>query len=163
MSITFTEQDKQELAGIRARYPDGRAATLPALHFAQRKFGCVSSEVIDLVSSELALSRSHVLNVATFYTMYNKKPVGRFHIQVCTNISCSLLGARSLVEHLEEKLGIKPGETTEDGLFTLNEVECLGSCGTAPMMQVNDVFYENLTIPRLDELIQEMRKGEINV
>ncbi len=163
MAISFTEQDKQELAAIRAKYPDGRAATLPALHFAQRKFGYVSPEVIDLVSSELALSRSHVLNVATFYTMYNKKPVGKYHIQVCTNIACSLLGARTLVEHLHDVLGIKPGETTEDGLFTLTEVECLGSCGTAPMMQVNDTFFENLTIGRLDEVLRGLRKGEIDV
>jgi len=163
MSLTFTQEDKQELAGIRAHYPDGRAATLPALHFAQRKFGHVSAEVIDLVAAELALSRSHVLNVATFYTMYNKKPVGKYHIQICTNISCSLLGARRLVEHLTALLGIQPGETTEDGLFTLTEVECLGSCGTAPMMQVNDTFFENLTEARLDELFQSMKKGEIDV
>ncbi len=162
MAFTFNEQDKEQLAEIRSHYPDAKAATLPALHFAQNLNGYVSEEVIDEVACALDLPRAHVLNVATFYTMYNKKPVGRFHIQVCTNISCSLLGARHLVEKLEEELGISPGETTEDGMFTLTEVECLGSCGTAPMMQVNDSFYENLTEQKLLNLIDAMRKGEID-
>ncbi len=162
MAFVFTKQDKERLAEIRSHYPDARAATLPALHFAQDLNGYVSEEVIDQVASALELPKAHVLNVATFYTMYNKKPVGRYHIQVCTNISCSLLGARHLVDKLTEVLGIQPGETTEDGMFTLSEVECLGSCGTAPMMQVNDDFHENLTDQKLMNLIDAMRKGDID-
>lgn len=162
MAFVFSEQDKKKLAEIRSHYPDARAATLPALHYAQDLNGFVSEDVIDQVASELDLPRAHVLHVATFYTMYNKKPVGRFHIQVCTNIACSLLGARHLVQKLEEELGISPGDTSEDGMFTLTEVECLGSCGTAPMMQVNDSFYEDLTEQKLLNLIDAMRKGEID-
>jgi len=163
MSVTFTEQDIRDIEQIRGRYPNARAATLPVLHYAQKKFGYVSEDVIRLVAQTIEQPEAHVLNVATFYTMYNKKPVGKYHIQICTNISCSLLGARKLVDTLVELLGIRPGETTEDGLFTLTEVECLGSCGTAPMMQVNDRFFENLTQEKVVELVESMRKGEIDV
>ena len=96
-------------------------------------------------------------SVAAFYTMYNKKPVGRYHIQVCTNVSCSLLGSEHIVEFLSKKLGIKKGETTHDKKFTISEVECLGSCGTAPMMQINDGYYEDLTEQRIEEILRELR------
>lgn len=162
MAFVLTKEDKDRIAEIRSRYPDARAATLPALHYAQDLNGYVSDEVIAQVAEVLDLSRAHVLNVATFYTMYNRKPVGRYHIQVCTNISCSLMGARHLVDTLKDQLGIEPGETTADGMFTLTEVECLGSCGTAPMMQVNDRFYESLNEQKLLNLIEAMRKGEID-
>jgi NADH-quinone oxidoreductase subunit E len=104
----------------------------------------------------LGLSRARVDGVITFYTMFNKKPVGRHHLQVCRNVSCSLLGAIHLIEHISEKLGITPGETTGDGRFTLSLVECLGSCGTAPVMQVNDDYVENLDKEKIDELLDTL-------
>jgi NADH-quinone oxidoreductase subunit E len=100
---------------------------------------------------------SHVIGVATFYTMFNKKPVGKYHIQVCTNVSCQLLGAEKISEYICKKLNIPIGNTTPDNLFTVSEVECLGSCGTAPMMQVNDYYHENLTTSKIDKLLQELK------
>ena len=163
MAVRFDENDVKILEGIRAKYPNNQACTLPFLHYAQDKFGYVSMDVIKLVAQTLNLPVAHVLNVATFYTMFNKKPVGKYHLQICTNISCSLLGARRLVDKLQELLGIKPGETTEDGMFTLTEVECLGSCGTAPVIQVNDTYFENLDEKKVEDLIESLRKGELDV
>ncbi len=163
MALRFDENDMKELEKIRAKYPNNKACTLPFLHYAQDKFGYVSQDVVKLVAETLQLPVGHVLSVATFYTMYNKKPVGKYHLQVCTNISCSLLGAKRLVEKLNELLGIKPGETTEDKMFTLSEVECLGSCGTAPVIQVNDSYFENLDEKKVEDLIESLRKGELDV
>jgi len=133
------------------------AGVLPVLWLAQEQFGWISDEVMHYVAELLDVPFNHILGVVTFYTMYNKKPVGRYHIQVCANVSCMLRGSDNLVEHLEKKLGIKVGETTPDKMFTLDEVECLGSCGTAPMMQVNDDYYENLSAEKVDELLDEFR------
>lgn len=163
MSLRFTEQDMIEIEAICRKYPEKRAATLPALHFAQKKFGYVSEDAVRVVANALELPMAHVLGVATFYTMYNNKPVGRYHIQVCTNISCALMGSREIFQHLRQKLGIGAGETTEDELFTLQEVECLGSCGTAPTIQVNEQYFESMTIEKVDELIESLKKGEIDV
>lgn len=163
MALIFNEQEKKEIAEICVRYPNRKAATLPVLHFAQNKFGYISDEAIALVAEELDIPVAHVLNVATFYTMYNKKPVGKYHIQVCTNISCALLDARKIYNHLKQLLAIESGETTPDGLFTLTEVECLGSCGTAPTIQVNERFFERITIDSVDALIESLKKGEIDV
>jgi NADH-quinone oxidoreductase E subunit len=124
---------------------------------AQEQFGWISDEVMYYVGELLDVPYNHILGVVTFYTMYNKKPVGKFHIQVCANVSCMLRGSDSLVEHLERKLGVKVGETTSDKMFTLDEVECLGSCGTSPMMQVNDDYYDNLTEEKVDHLLDEFR------
>ncbi len=163
MALRFDENDMKALEKIRERYPNNTACTLPFLHYAQDRFGYVSDDVIKLVAETLNLPVAHVLNVATFYTMFNKKPVGKYHLQVCTNISCSLLGARRLVDKLEEILGIKPGETTDDGMFTITEVECLGSCGTAPVIQVNETYFENLDEKKVEDLIESLRKGELDV
>jgi len=138
------------------------AAVLPTLWLAQEQFGWISEDVMHYVADLLKVSYNHILGVVTFYTMYNKKPVGKYHIQVCANVSCMLRGSDNLVEHLERKLGVKVGETTPDKLFTLDEVECLGSCGTAPMMQVNDDYYENLTAEKIDKLLEEFT-GKKNV
>ena len=157
--VTFSEKAKAEFEEVLKRYPDKQAALLPALHLAQREFGYISREVMDYVASLLKLPPSEVYGVATFYTMYNKKPVGKYFIQVCKNISCSMLGAEDIVKHIEEKLGIRTGETTKDNMFTLATVECLGSCGTAPMMQINDDYYENLTGEKVDEIIDSLKKA----
>jgi NADH-quinone oxidoreductase E subunit len=101
-------------------------------------------------------SPAEIEGVATFYTMYNRVPVGKYHVQICRNISCSLLGAEHLIEHVSKKLGVRPGETTPDGKFTLAKVECLGSCGTAPVMQVNDEYHENLTVESIDRILDQL-------
>ncbi|MCL5020102.1 MAG: NADH-quinone oxidoreductase subunit NuoE [Bacteroidetes bacterium] len=154
----FTEENLRKVEEIKKRYPKPMAALLPVLWLAQEQFGWISEETMHYVAGLLGLPFNHVLGVVTFYTMYNKKPVGKYHIQVCGNVSCMLRGADNLVEHIEHKLGVKVGETTPDRMFTLSEVECLGSCGTAPMMQVNNDYYEDLTAEKIDNLIEEFRK-----
>jgi NADH-quinone oxidoreductase E subunit len=152
--VVLSEQSKREIQKLRAEYPDPQSVLLPALHLAQRDYGgWLPEQAFDEVAQVMGLSSTKVAAVATFYTMLNKKPVGRHLIQVCTNISCSLLGADHLLSYIGRKLGIDVGETTSDGKFTLLEVECLGSCGTAPMMQVDDAYYENLTEERVDQIL----------
>lgn len=151
--MEFSPEAMKEVEKLLSRYPIKEAALLPLLHIAQREFGHVSLEAEAYVASLLDLPAPRVHGVSTFYTMYNKKPVGKYHVQVCTNISCSLMGAEHLVKCLEKKLGIKPGQTTADGKFTLSEVECLGSCGTAPVMQINDDYYEDLTEAKIDQIL----------
>lgn len=155
--MEFSAEAKKKLEKLLTRYPTKEAALLPALHLAQKEFGWVSPEVEEYVAKTLELPPVRVHGVATFYTMYNKKPVGRYHVQVCTNIGCSLLGSDNLVKYISRKLGIKPGETSQDGKFTLSEVECLGSCGTAPVMQINDDYHESLTEKRIDEILDGLK------
>ena len=156
----LSEKLKIRITQLKERYPQSKSALLPVLHLAQREHdGWLSEEVMAEVAEVMALPSAEVRSVVSFYTLFNRQPVGRYLVQVCTNISCSLLGAEHIVNHLERKLGIGVGETTPDGLFTLLEVECLGSCGTAPMMQVNDTYYENLTVERVDQILSELAKG----
>ena len=157
MSIAFSDAGRAEFERLLTRYPDKWAAILPALHLAQKEFGHVSDEAIVYIAGLLSTSPAHIEGVATFYTMYNRKPVGRYHVQICRNLSCSLMGAEALIAHVSKKLGIRPGETTADGTFTLTEVECLGSCGTAPVMQVNDDYYENLTESTVDAILDGLK------
>ncbi|MBI5575888.1 MAG: NADH-quinone oxidoreductase subunit NuoE [Deltaproteobacteria bacterium] len=156
MSVVFSENGRREFEALLARYPDKEAAILPTLHIAQREFGHVSDEAVVYVAGLLGFTPARIEGVATFYTMYNRKPVGKYHVQICRNISCSLLGAEHLIGHLSKKLGVKPGETTPDGKFTLSTAECLGSCGTAPVMQVNDDYHENLTEEKIDALLDRL-------
>ena len=156
MSAVFSENTRRELDAILSRYPEKEAAILPVLYLAQREFGYVSDEAIVYVAGLLGVTPARIEGVATFYTMFNRKPVGKYHVQICRNISCSLLGAEHLIEHVSKKLGIRPGETTPDGKFTLSRAECLGSCGTAPVMQVNDDYHENLTRERIDALLDRL-------
>ena len=127
---------------------------LPTRRLAQEEFGYVSSDVMEFVAKLLDVPVARVRGVATFYTMYDKKPVGKYHIQVCQNLTCSLMGAESIISYLERKLGIKVGETTDDKRFTLSRVECLGACGTAPVMQINDDYYEDLTPEKVEEILK---------
>ena len=155
--MALSEQSKREIQKIRDEYPDAQSALLPALFLAQQDYcGWLPEEAFDEIAEAMGLAPTQVAAAATFYTMLNKKPVGRHLIQVCTNISCSLLGAEHLLSYISRKLGIEVGETTEDGRFTLLEVECLGSCGTAPMMQVDDAYHENLTEEKVDQILAEM-------
>lgn len=154
----FTEENLRRVEEIKKRYPKPMAALLPVLWVAQEQFGWISEDVMRYIADLLGVPFNHVLGVVTFYTMYNRKPVGKYHIQVCANVSCMLRGSDNLIEHLENRLGVKVGETTSDKLFTLSEVECLGSCGTAPMMQVNNDYYDNLTSEKIDNLLEEFKK-----
>ena len=158
----FTEENLRKIEEIRKRYPKPMAAVLPVLWLAQEQFGWISEEVMHYVAEVLDVPFSHILGVVTFYTMYNKKPVGKYHIQICANVSCMLRNSDSLVEHLERRLAIKVGETTPDKMFTLDVVECLGSCGTAPMMQVNDDYYENLDAEKVDLLLNEFKGKKVD-
>jgi NADH-quinone oxidoreductase E subunit len=156
-AIVLTEESKASILHARDGFPDPQSALLPALYIAQADFGgWLPQQAVEQVAVIMELPVSFVAAVASFYTLLHRQPVGRHLIQVCTNISCSLLGAGRLVDHLAEKLGIRPGETTADGKFTLLEVECLGSCGTAPMMRVDDAYYEDLTEGKIDQILAEL-------
>lgn len=153
----LSESSRAEIRRICKEYPDPQSALLPALYRAQEDCGGWLPEgAFEEVAAETDVPLTLVASVASFYTMLNLRPVGRHLIQICTNISCSLLGAGRLAEHIGRKLQVKPGETTADGKFTLLEVECLGSCGTAPMMQVDDQYYESLTEDRVDEILASL-------
>jgi NADH-quinone oxidoreductase subunit E len=154
--FAFTPAEKKRLKEIKSRYPDPKAASLPALWLAQRRHGWISHDVCTVIAEELGVSPSHILGVATFYTMFNKKPVGKYLIQVCATLSCSLMGAEHVYDYISKKLGINNGETTADGKFTLMKVECLASCGTAPMMQINDDYHESLTEEKVDQILDSL-------
>jgi len=157
VSLAFSKETRAKHERLLTRYPNREAAILPTLYLAQREFGHLSDEAILYVADLLGFTPARIDGVATFYTMYNKKPVGKYHLQVCRNLSCSLMGAEHLIERVSEKLGVQPGETTADGRFTLSTVECLGSCGTAPVMQVNDDYYENLSEESIDAILDRLR------
>ena len=158
--IEWTEAEKAEIEEIVARYPTRRSATLPVLWMAQRKFGWLSLDVIRLCARTMELKPSDVLAVASFYTMFKKQPTGKYLIQVCHTLSCALGGADAIVDHIKRTLNITEGETTPDGLFTLMRVECLASCGSAPMMQINDDFYERLNPAVVDQILDGLKSGK---
>ena len=159
MSVRFSPDAQAELDNILSRYPVRRAAIMPTLWLAQREFGYLNDDVMTYVADILQLSPAFVASVASFYTMYYKQPMGALHVQVCTNLSCTLMGANGIVECLERRLGIGLGETDGARKFSLSEVECLGSCGTAPMMQINDDFWENLTPESTIEIIDRLARS----
>ena len=147
----------KEIEDILARYPVKRSALIPLLYVAQRDKGHVTEEAMTEIAGLLKLTPPQVYETITFYTMFNLKPVGKFHIQVCKSLMCALVGSDTIIGWIKSKLGIGPGETTTDGLFTLSAVECLASCGTAPMMQVNDDYYEQLTEEKLDRILADLK------
>ena len=144
---------------LTARYPTARSAMLPALHIAQEEEGYITPEGVAAVAEALGVRPDEVDMVVSFYSMYFRKPVGRHVIKVCTSISCYLRGCDQLLAHLEDRLGITRGETTADGAFTLLPIECLASCGSAPVVQVNDEFVENMTLDGADALIERLRRA----
>lgn len=154
----LSEQSENEIDLEVAKYPpeQKQAAVMAALRIAQREKGWLSDETLQYVARRLEIPAIRAVEVASFYSMYDLKPVGRHKISLCTNISCMLRDSGAMVEHLENKLGIKLGQTTQDGKFTLKEVECLAACAGAPMMQVDDHYYENLTPARIDEILEGM-------
>ncbi|MBI5492037.1 MAG: NADH-quinone oxidoreductase subunit NuoE [Deltaproteobacteria bacterium] len=153
----LSERAKKEIEAALRKYPNRKSAVMDALRAAQKDKGHIAKDDMDEIASILEMRSVEVNAAAAFYTMYNvDRPVGKYHIQVCRNISCSLLGAEHLIKHMERALSIKTGETTPDKRFTLSTVECLGSCGTAPMMQINDDYHENLTEAKIDELLKKL-------
>ena len=158
--VKFSEEKIKEVQEIIQRYPEGKqkSALLPVLHLAQEEFGgWLSAETMDYVASVLKIRPVEVFEVASFYTMYNLKPMGKCVLEVCQTSSCWLNGAEDIVKYIEKKLNIKVGETTRDGMFALKVAECLGSCGTAPMLQCGASFHENLTYEKVDKLIEKYR------
>jgi NADH-quinone oxidoreductase subunit E len=148
-----------EFEKLRARFPAGfeSSMVLPCVRRIQEDRGYVSDEDIQQLAVYLGVPQIQIEEVLSFYTMFRRKPIGRWHLQFCHNISCSMNGAERILEHVEHKLGLKPGQTTPDGRFTLSVVECLGSCGTAPMMMVNEGYHENLTRAKVDELLEGLK------
>lgn len=158
--IKFSDEAMATVQEMIKRYPAGKqkSALLPVLHLAQAEFGgWLSPEVMDYVASVLNIKPIEVFEVASFYTMYNLKPVGKCTLEICQTSSCWLNGAEDIVRYIEKKLNIKVGETTKDGMFTLKVAECLGSCGTAPMMQCGASYHENLTFEKVDNLIEKYK------
>ena len=158
--IRFSEESLALVKKIIARYPEGKqkSALIPLLHLAQAEFdGWLSPEVMAYVASLLDIQPVEAYEVASFYSMFNLKPVGKCVIEVCRTSSCWLVGAEDIVNHIERKLGIKNGQTSADGMFTLKTVECLGSCGTAPMLQCGAKYHEQLTIEKVDNLLDSLR------
>ena len=153
-----SEQAKQRMRDLAARYPVARSAIMPALYIAQQEEGYITQGALQAVAETIGLTVDDVESVATFYTMYYQHPPGKKVIKVCTSISCYLRGCDILVSHLEKRLGIKRGETSADGNYTFMTAECLASCGTAPVMQVNDEFVENITLGMVDALVDEWNR-----
>ena len=157
MAVEFSPEALKKFEEIIARYPKKEAAMLPVLYLAQEEFGYLGPEAIEYVAKLMGQSPAQVRGVVSFYTMLNMKPTGRYHIQVCRTLPCALRGAERLTSFIKKTLGIEVGQTTVDGKFKLSEVECLASCGTAPMMQINDDYYENLTDEKTAEILGSLK------
>ena len=152
-----SEDNQKRIDAAIQEYPRPRSALLAVLHLIQEERGYIAQEDQEWVARRMEMSRAEVAGVVSFYTMFRTRPPGRHHLQVCRTLSCQLRGCRDLLQHLRTKLGIEEGGVTPDGRFSLVTVECLGSCGTAPMMQVNDDYHESLTRERLDALLDSMK------
>jgi NADH-quinone oxidoreductase subunit E len=156
----LNESAQKKIAELKDKYPQRRSAILPAMHVVLEEVGFYNRDIVKQVAGLLDLSEMELSETLSFYTYFPKEGLGKYHIQVCTNVSCMLSGAEQLVSYLEEKLKIKVGQTTPDGLFTLTAVECLGSCGTAPVMQINQAYYENLTMTKVDQILEDLKGGK---
>jgi NADH-quinone oxidoreductase subunit E len=151
--VTLSENTLQEIERAASKYVDRKSALMAALWAAQEEYGHLSAEVIEAVAAAIGVSNAKAQGLATYHSLYWKKPVGKYVVMLCTNIACTLCGAETYLGHLEKKLGIHEGETTPDGRFTLQEVECIGACGNAPAMVINETFYYDLTEARIDEIL----------
>jgi len=160
MSFQISEEATKRLQAIMDRYPDKRSAVMPAIYLVQEENGCVDDNGVKWISEQTGISPVHVLELVTFYTMYRRKPLGKYNIQVCRTLSCALCGAGKLVSYLHKRLGIEPGQVSSDGLFSYEQVECLGSCGTAPMLEINDRYFENLTPEKLGEIMDRLQREQ---
>ncbi len=159
MPVQLSESARKKLDAVVAHYPNRMAATLPALHIAAADQGALTTEVEEAVAAYLGVPIAHVHGVVTFYTMFHQKPVGKNVLMVCTNVSCMLRGAYDILGHIERKLGISAGQTTEDGMFTLVEEECLAACANAPMMICGTEYFLDLTPEKVDRAIEELRRN----
>ncbi len=159
MPFALTPERERKLQEILERYPTRMAATLPLLHLCQEQAGFIGDDVMLFVSKRLDLSPAHVKGVVTFYTLFNQHPVGKHQVWVCRTLPCALRGAYEVIAHCEKRLGIRCGETTPDGKVTLRTAECLASCGTAPMMQVDKEYHENLTPQRVDAILGALMRS----
>ncbi|HEX5657606.1 MAG TPA: NADH-quinone oxidoreductase subunit NuoE [Polyangiales bacterium] len=156
MAFTLTPEREAVAQQLIKRYPVPRAACIPILHLCQQQEGWVSPATIAFVADKLGMSTSQVQGVVTFYTSFHQEPVAPNVVWVCRTLSCEIRGAKVIQEHLEKKLGCHAGQTSRDGKFTLKKAECLAACGQAPMVQINDDFYENLTLEKLDQIIADV-------
>lgn len=159
MKPSFSPQQQQHIAEIRKRYPTAQAACMPVLHVAQETFGYLSDEVLTLVAETLGISHAHVYGVATFYTMYHKKPVGKHVLMLCTNVSCMLRGAKDTLQAFETHLGIQAGETTADGEFTLIEEECLAACANAPALVCGDTYFLDIVPEQVPSILSQCKNS----
>lgn len=156
MAFALTPEREKQAAALLERYPEKRAALLPLLWLCQRQHGYLSEEIVAWVAARLGLSTAEVKGVVTFYTMFFDRPVGEHVVWVCRTLACELRGAKAVQDHLERRLGCHVGETSADGKFTLLKAECLASCGSAPMVQIDDLYYEDLTAEKLDRILDEV-------
>ena len=156
MEFKFTAENIERINKEIQKYPLKKPAVMAALYIAQEQNGFISNEVIKEVASVLDMNSEEVLGIVTFYTMYHQKPLGKKHIQVCTNVSCMLRGGYDIWNQVKDKLGLDNMEVTSDQKFSLEEVECMGSCGTAPMLAVNEDYYENLTKEKVEEILESL-------
>jgi NADH-quinone oxidoreductase E subunit len=160
----LTPEREAKIDELLTHYPVKQSALLPVLWVVQDQYGWISLDAMRYVAQRLGITPEQVREVVTFYSMFNERPVGTYHLQVCCTTPCMLMGSDDVIGHIENRLGVKRGQTTSDGLFTVSQVECLGSCGTAPMLQVNrEKYHENLTLESVDRLLEELRmKGNGN-
>jgi NADH-quinone oxidoreductase E subunit len=152
----LNEENLKKVDELKLKYPDPKAALLPTLWLAQEQDGWISQDMMRSIGTLLGIPFGQVLGVVTFYTMYHSKPHGRYHIEICTNVSCQLRGSDTILQKVEHLCGVKAGETSADGKWTVNEVECMGACGGAPMMAIGEEYYENLTPERTEEILHKL-------
>ncbi len=158
--MEFTQAERKEIEYLQTRYPDTRSLILPLMWMIQKRERHVSDEAVYLIANKLKIPPIWVEEVRSWYSMFTKEKEGKYVLEVCNNISCSLLGSQNIIDYLCDKLSIKVGETTRDGIFTIKTAECLGSCGTGPMMQIGDNYYELLTEQKIDKILDDLRNGK---
>ncbi|PID47208.1 MAG: NAD(P)H-dependent oxidoreductase subunit E [Proteobacteria bacterium] len=157
MSFKFSEENEKYFQNLAKRYPNKKALTLPYLWMVQYQEGWISLEAMEYIAKRTEQSAMDIYSIASFYTMFNLQKVGKYHIQLCKTLSCMLNGSESLLEYLEKKLNIKSGQTSEDGLFTISEVECLGNCGHSPCISLNGVYHDDLDAKKLDKILEDLK------
>ncbi len=157
MSFKFSEENLKKIEAVRKKYPTALAAVMPVIYIAQEQNGYLSNEAMEEIASVLGVDKVNVLSVVTFYTMYHTKPMGKYHVQVCTNVSCMLRGGYQIWDQVKGKLGLDHMQVSEDSKFSLEEVECMGACGYAPMLAVNEDYFENLTKEKVEEILDSLK------
>lgn len=157
MAFKFTEENLARIDKARKKYPTALATIMDSVYIAQEQNGYLSNEAMEEIASVLGIDKVNVLSVVTFYTMYHTKPMGKYHVQVCTNVSCMLRGAYEIWDQVRDKLGLENMQVSTDGKFSLEEVECMGACGYAPMIAINEDFYENLTKEKVEEILESLK------